>query len=218
MLLAVWAAIYVFLYNNIRFFSLLLAKIKGVFLMNNNQNRVFIEGAMMIAVAQILSLLPTRIGSSFTVSIGSIPIILFALRYGWQKGLIVGLAYGLFKIAIGDVYWLHFAQGLIEYTIPYTCLGLAGIFSKPLKQQMAVIDSNRPLHFIVSASFLAIFVRFFWHFLAGVLYWGEFAPEGWSPFVFSAVFNGASAFATAGVVILVLVFLYKRSKQIFQVN
>lgn len=186
--------------------------------MDNNRNRVFIEGAIMIAVAQILSLLPTGIGSSFSISIGSIPIILFALRHGWPKGLVVGLAYGLFKIAIGDVYWLHFVQGLIEYTIPYTCLGLAGIFSQPLKQQMTIKNTNRTRQIIIAASLLAIIVRYFWHFLAGVLYWGEFAPEGWSPLVFSAVFNGASALATAEVVIIVLVFLYKRSKHIFQVN
>lgn len=186
--------------------------------MDNKRSRIFIEGAMMIAVAQILSLLPTGIGSSFSVSIGSIPIILFALRHGWQKGMIIGLAYGLFKIAIGDVYWLHFAQGMIEYTLPYTCLGLAGIFAKPLESYLEISNSDRPNQLIISGSFLAVLARYFWHFLAGVLYWGEFAPEGWSPVVFSAVFNGASAIATAGVVVLVLVFLYKRSKQLFQVR
>ena len=186
--------------------------------MKNNRMRIFIEGAMMIAVAQILSLIPTGIGSSFSVSIGSIPIILFALRHGWQKGLVVGLSYGLFKIAIGDVYWLHFAQGMIEYTIPYTCLGLAGLFSEPLKRQLSFKGENSANKYIVSASFLAITARYFWHFLAGVLYWGEFAPEGWSPFIFSLVFNGASGLATAVASILILVLLFSRSKQLFTVK
>lgn len=186
--------------------------------MKNNRMRIFIEGAMMIAVAQILSLLPTGIGSSFSVSIGSIPIILFALRHGLQKGLVVGLSYGLFKIAIGDVYWLHFAQGMIEYTIPYTCLGFAGLFSNPLKQTLNLTDNKHGIRLIISASLLAITFRYFWHFLAGVLYWGEFAPEGWSPVVFSAVFNGASGLATAVASVLLLALLYSRSKRLFRPN
>lgn len=183
--------------------------------MQNKRLAVFIEGAMMIAVAQILSLLPTSIGSSFTISIGAIPIILFALRHGWKKGTLIGLVYGVFKIIIGDAIWLHFAQGIIEYTFPYASLGFAGLFAKPLQAALSASNEKAGLKWISIASVTGVLLRFFWHFVAGVLYWGEYALEGWSPFVFSLVFNGASGLATALVVTLVLALLYSRSKRLF---
>lgn len=186
--------------------------------MENNRVRIFIEGAMMIAISQILSLIPTGIGSSFSVSIASIPIILFALRHGWKKGVLVGLGYGIFKIAIGDVAWLQFTQGMIEYTLPYACLGLAGIFSDPLKQALAGENDKRGIQIISLATLLAVVTRYFWHFVAGFLYWGEFAPEGWNPYIFSFVFNGASGLATGVVVIIVIGILFKQSKQLFRPN
>lgn len=188
------------------------------FFVENNATRTFVEGALMIAVAQILSFIPTGIGSSFSVDISSIPIILFALRHGWKKGVIVSLAYGIFKIAIGDVQWLTFTQGMIEYTIPYFCMGFAGVFAGPLKKALAQDSDKRGIQIISVATLFAMVLRYFWHFVAGVIYWGEFAPEGWNEVVFSAVFNGASGLATALAVILVIGFLFKSSQRLFRPN
>ena len=69
---------------------------------------------------------------------------------------------------------------------------------------------------IIWASFLATFARFFWHFVAGFIYWGEYAPEGWSPVFFSLVMNGASALLTALATAFILVIIYKRYPKLFQ--
>ncbi|MGG7143843.1 energy-coupled thiamine transporter ThiT [Clostridium nigeriense] len=36
-----------------------------------------------------------------------------------------------------------------------------------------------------------MFVRFIFHFISGVLFFGQFAPEGWSPVLYSFVVNGS---------------------------
>ena len=44
------------------------------------KNRVWVEGTIVAALAMVLSLIPIQIGSSFSISLGQIPLTLFALR------------------------------------------------------------------------------------------------------------------------------------------
>ncbi len=65
-------------------------------------------------------------------------------------------------------------QFLLDYPLAFGALGLAGIFS-----------SN-----VVVATFTGIFGRFLAHFISGVVWFGEYAPEGTPVAVYSAVYNG----------------------------
>ena len=53
-----------------------------------SKTRIMIEGTIVAALAFMLSLIPTSIGSSFTISLGMIPMVLFALRRGVKPGLL----------------------------------------------------------------------------------------------------------------------------------
>lgn len=48
--------------------------------------RVWIEGTIVAAIAMVLSFIPTNVGSSFSISLGMIPITLYALRRGTKAG------------------------------------------------------------------------------------------------------------------------------------
>lgn len=51
---------------------------------------------------------------------------------------------------------------------------------------------------------IGMFVRFIFHFISGVLFFGEFAPEGWSPMIYSLVVNGS---VVGGNLIIILVII-----------
>ena len=50
--------------------------------------KVWIEGTLVAALAMVLSFIPLQIGSSFEISLGQIPLTLFALRRGWKAGIL----------------------------------------------------------------------------------------------------------------------------------
>lgn len=39
---------------------------------------------------------------------------------------------------------------------------------------------------------MGMFARFVFHFLSGVIFFGAFAPAGWSPILYSLAINGAA--------------------------
>lgn len=185
--------------------------------MRNRNLSLLIEGAIMIALAQILSQIPTG-NASYSISLGTIPIALFALRHGITKSFLVGLSYGLLKIAIGDVYWLHPAQVIIEYTIPYACIAFTGIVHKKFHIALRMDQKKRAYILIISGVVFGALTRYFWHFLAGYLYWGSYAPEGMSPLMFSFIANGTSASLTALTVSIVLIIMLSVSPRLYKPN
>ncbi len=46
------------------------------------------------------------------------------------------------------------------------------------------------------ASLLAVTVRYLWHFLAGIIFWGSYAPKGMSAVWYSFSVNGTAGVLT----------------------
>lgn len=178
--------------------------------MMSKRLQVWIEGAIFAALAIVLSMIPTNIGSSFTVSLGMIPLTLYAIRRGVKPGLYAGLMWGLLHFLIGTVYFLSVAQVLIEYFLAFTFAGFAGFYKGSVQQALKEGNYKKLASRVVQASLLGAVARFFWHFVAGCVFWGAYAFGGMSPFVFSLVMNGASGLATGVVtgVVLVIVSRY----------
>ena len=59
-------------------------------------------------------------------------------------------------------------------------------------------------------AFVGVGARYFWHFVAGVVFWGSYALWGMNPWLFSLVMNGASGLAT-GIVTLIVLLGIKRT-------
>lgn len=60
----------------------------------NKKTEILLEGTIMAALAMVLHFVPLNIGSSFTISLGQIPLTLFALRRGTKPALFAGLLWG----------------------------------------------------------------------------------------------------------------------------
>jgi len=143
--------------------------------------RMLANAALCIALAFILSyirLYKMPQGGSITLA-SMLPIFMFAYAYGVGPGMLAGFAYGILQF-IQDAYFVHPVELLLDYPLAYAMLGLAGMASK-FSDQWGLIPG------IV----IGTFCRFLCAFVAGLVFFGSFAPEGQSVLVYSASYNGA---------------------------
>lgn len=110
-----------------------------------------------------------------SVTAGSmVPLLWLSLRRGGKIGVFACTAYGLVQLFV-EPFIVNPIQVLLDYPVAFGALGLAGFFQ------------NRP--------FLGVNVgiagRFMTHFVSGAIFFASYAPEGMSPIVYSAIYNGS---------------------------
>lgn len=152
---------------------------------------------MGIAIALALVLYQIKIyhmpqGGSVTAG-SMVPILLLALRRGYKLGIVTGILYGLLRILIGgEIYYP--VQVLLDYPVAFGLLGFAGFFmTKPLYGVAAGIGG-----------------RFLAHLLSGAIFFGEYAPPGQSPWIYSAIYNGSYLVPELAVSAVLIYILYKK--------
>jgi thiamine transporter len=134
------------------------------------------EIGIAIALSAVLSLvkvykLPQ--GGSITAA-SMVPIFYVALRWGVQPGIVAGVLTGLVNYVIEPVF-VHPLQFLLDYPLAFAALGLAGFF--PHRPGLGVVVGGLG--------------RLIAHFLSGVVFFAQYAPEGMNPMVYSAIYNGS---------------------------
>lgn len=144
--------------------------------------KMLVEAGLCIALAFVLGnikIFTMPQGGSITAG-QMIPLIIFALRHGLGKGMIIGAAYGFLDMIIGG-YIIHPAQALLDYPLAFGALGLAGIFSEEFKQTRSI----KPV-FLGSA--LGVVVRYICHVLTGVIFFSSSAGSQ-NVWVYSILYN-----------------------------
>lgn len=142
--------------------------------------RMIANAALSIALAFVLSyirLYKLPQGGAITPA-SMLPILLFAYAYGVVPGMTVGAAYGVLQF-IQDAYFVHPVELLLDYPLAFAMLGLAGI-----------AHNSRSSWSLVKGILLGVCGRFLCAFIAGVIFFGSYAPEGQNVLVYSAVYNG----------------------------
>lgn len=142
--------------------------------------RMLANASLCIALSFILSyvrLYKLPQGGSITLA-SMLPIFMFAYAYGVAPGMLAGMAYGFLQF-IQDAYFVHPIELLLDYPLAFAMLGLCGLSSR---------FSER--YGLIPGILLGTFGRFLCAFTAGVVFFGMYAPEGQSVFVYSAVYNG----------------------------
>lgn len=144
---------------------------------------------MLIALAAALHLVRLfQLPFGGSITLGSmIPILLFSLRRGWLPGILAGTMFG-FIVLIEEPFIFHPFQVFLDYPLAFGLLGLAGIFKRNPIAGVAVAISG----------------RFVAHYLSGIIFFAEFAPEGINPYLYSALYNGSflsAEFAISGILI-----------------
>jgi thiamine transporter len=133
--------------------------------------------AIAIAISFVLSqfkIISMPQGGSLT-PFSMLFVIIIGYFFGVRTGILAGIVYGLLQLALGG--WvMHPIQLLLDYPLAFGALGLSGLFSNQKYGLMKGI-------------LVASFGRFFFHFLAGVIFFGSYAPEGWNTILYSLWYN-----------------------------
>ncbi|MBQ6172565.1 MAG: energy-coupled thiamine transporter ThiT [Clostridia bacterium] len=175
---------------------------------NNNLKRLALC-AIMIALATVLSIFPTikaPLGGSITIA-SMVPIMLVSFVYGPKWGVPVAVGYSVVQLLLdvaavaswGLTPAVFVGCLLIDYIIAFSVLCVCGFFT--LKKTTLVR--------VILGTLTAGMLRYFAHFVSGYLFFGAWAEEGFSPFTWAIVYNGAYMIPEIAICIVVMIALYK---------
>ncbi|NLZ46594.1 MAG: proton-coupled thiamine transporter YuaJ [Clostridiales bacterium] len=162
--------------------------------MKNKKVLIMVEGAIMIALATVLSYIKFgwAWGGSITL-LSMLPIVLFSIKRGVKWGLIVSFLYSLTQFAQGVNEGL-FSWGLsatmlvaciiFDYILAFTVIGFAGMFRK------------KGLGGWITGIVTVMLIRFACHYISGVVIWKSMGTlwKGFATsntYIYSLVYNGA---------------------------
>src|SRR5699024_6563676 len=182
----------------------------GAFFMYKEKLLILLEGALMAAIATVLSAVVTTV-EWFDISLGIIPIVIFSIRRGLKAGLLSGLLWGLLPILIGRASILTVTQGILEYPVADMVVGLAGFISNQIKQALITIMWLVLFCRILLAVFISVFAKSICHFIAGIIFWGSYAEKGISPVLSSLFVNGGSYVFNLGLAGIAVVALERKA-------
>lgn len=142
--------------------------------------RTLCEGALMIALAEILSFLPLyKMPWGGSIDLAMLPIFLFCARWGFGPGMLASVAHAVLQtlfeggIAIG---W----QSIIgDFLVAYSVMGVAGLCRN-----------------FYAGTLVGCALRFLVHYVVGATIWAEYMPEVFfnmtmtTPWLYSALYNG----------------------------
>ncbi|SDI20721.1 energy-coupled thiamine transporter ThiT [Alteribacillus bidgolensis] len=179
--------------------------------MQNNRLLIMLEIAFMAGLSIILSYIefsaPWAMGGS--ISLVMVPIFIIAFRRGWKAGMMTGFLTGILQILFGAII-VHPIQFILEYPIAYAVLGLAGLFVSRNNFKHEV-----PVFLIIIGVAFGTLLRFIDHFSAGLVWFGEYAPDGVPVVTYSAVYNASYLVPEMLITIFVVILISKYRPQFF---
>ena len=181
--------------------------------MKNERSTLLIaEIAIMASLAVILDLMTLLRfwPQGGSVSLAMVPILIMAFRRGVKAGVFTGLIFGAINMMYNP-FIVHWLQALLDYPIAFAVVGLAGIFAINGNQ-----TNRRKTMMIVFGVFLGVALRFVAHFTAGVIWFGEFAPEGTPVAAYAFMYNISYLFPSLLVCLAIVIILSNASKKIIQ--
>ena len=157
-----------------------------------------IEASIFAAMALVLDLLPSiKPMPNISISFAMVPVFIVAFRWGVKTGFISGLLWGILQILTGDAWIVTPVQGFIEYFVAFSCIGFAGFLSAMVQKAAASGNRKKLVATILAGTFVGSLFRYFWHFIAGVIFFANYAREaGKTPVVYSLFINGTTMFFT----------------------
>jgi thiamine transporter len=112
-----------------------------------------------------------------SVTLEMLPLLFLALRRGVGPAVVAGGLYGFVQLILPGAFLVHPAQVALDYPLAFAAVGLAGL-----------IRATTLLRIVVAVG-LGCAARFVFHFLSGIVFFASYAPETWSPWVYSITYN-----------------------------
>jgi thiamine transporter len=141
------------------------------------------EVALAVALAASLGLLKLFVmPQGGSVSLEMLPLLFLAVRRGVGPALVAGGLYGVVQLILPGAGIYYPAQVLLDYPLAFMAVAAAGLVR---------VTSWRTLALAVAVGCAA---RFVFHFLSGLLFFGQYAPPSWQShwwgaFTYSITYN-----------------------------
>ena len=178
---------------------------------NHLRIRALTEGAMLVAAAQVLSLLKLyEFPQGGSVTAAMFPVLLYGLRWGLGRGLLAGFTFGTLQLIFDGAYAWGWQSMLLDYLLAFTPLGLAGLF-------------RGKAWGIFPGTVLGCLGRFAVHYLSGVTIYRINMPTqipGFGVFdsaeIYSLVYNGCYMVPCTAIALAIAAALYVPMKRFFE--
>jgi len=175
----------------------------GGMFMKKWSTKMLVEAGIMIALALVLDRIKVyEAPQGGSVTAGSmVPIFVFAFRWGVGPGIVSGAVFGVLQLLLGGWFFTPI-QAILEYPIAFGSLGLSGIFSNKLE------SGKKNIIGIVFGVLLGIGVRFLCHFIAGIVFFSEYAGDQ-NPWLYSLIYQAGYLVPEFIITIIVLYIIWK---------
>lgn len=148
-----------------------------------NNTRILCEGAILVAIAQVLSLIKLwEMPWGGSVVLAMVPLVLFAVRWGLGPGLLAGFAFGVLQFLFDGGFAIGWQSIIGDYLLAFTVLGLAGL--------MRGVRGG-----IYIGTVIGGLARFLVHYVVGATIWAEYMPDEFlgiamdNPWFYSLLYN-----------------------------
>ena len=165
--------------------------------MKNNLRRLC-EGAIMVAIAQILSYIKLwEMPWGGSIVLAMVPIILFSVRWGLGSGLLAGFVVGVLQFMFDGGFAIGWQSIIGDYLLAFTVLGLAGLMKG---KKLGVFWGT----------LIGGVARFLVHYVVGATIWAAYMPDTFfgmtmtSPWIYSLLYN--IAYMGPNIIITLVIF------------
>ena len=165
--------------------------------MKNNLRRLC-EGAIMVAIAQILSYIKLwEMPWGGSIVLAMVPIILFSVRWGLGSGLLAGFVFGVLQFMFDGGFAIGWQSIIGDYLLAFTVLGLAGLMKG---KKLGVFWGT----------LIGGVARFLVHYVVGATIWAAYMPDTFfgmtmtSPWIYSLLYN--LAYMGPNIIITLVIF------------
>lgn len=178
--------------------AVLVILFAGVLLSGRKQKtntKTMVVSALLVGLSIVLTRITIwSLPQGGSVSLfGMLPIVICAYFFGTRRAVMCGMCVGMIDL-IFKPYVIHPVQLLLDYPLAFGAIGFAGLIF------MAKKDG------LIPAYLFGVLCRYICAVISGVVFFGAYAPEGFSALTWSLWYNVLYlAIEAAGTVILLLI-------------
>lgn len=178
--------------------AVLVILFAGVLLSGKKQKtntKTMVVSALLVGLSIVLTRITIySLPQGGSVSLfGMLPIVICAYFFGTRRAVMCGMCVGMIDL-IFKPYVIHPLQLLLDYPLAFGAIGFAGLIF------MAKKDG------LIPAYLFGVLCRYICAVISGVVFFGAYAPEGFSALTWSLWYNVLYlAIEAAGTVVLLLI-------------
>lgn len=142
-----------------------------------NDISIMVKTAVILAVTFVLNqitLYRMPQGGSIT-AFGMLSLFLVSYLFGARQGILAGMAYGLLDLIVNPSV-IHPIQIFMDYPLAFGAIGIGGLLR----------NYN---YGIIKGYILGVLCRYIVVVLSGIIFWGEYAAEGFNAVTWSFFYN-----------------------------